>query len=185
MKKESDAAQQRAAVSAPRTEGTATLTTIAALRGLAPRKPIVVMDIDGVVIDCKERIGYLLEGDVETYHKLWYTDKPILAGVSIYNLLLAQDNLRCVFVTSRDERRAREYTEEQLRYFLNVGSKKLEIIMRNAADENKPDTVYKVRALKKIGATLSEVILVFEDRDSTVRAWRDLGVTVYQTESWD
>jgi len=146
-------------------------------------KRVVIFDIDGCCIDSEERLPHLLAGDREMYNELHPTDKSMPAGVAVYSALLHSHDYECLFITGRQED-AREFTEQQLIELFGPLVMATQLLMRPVGDRTH-DVELKPRLLKKAGFAPEDVLLVFEDRDSTVAMWRSLGVTVYQTQPGD
>lgn len=144
------------------------------------KRHVVVLDIDGCLIDSSARLPHLLAGDRKIYDALHPMDKTIPAGVLIYRMLLAS-NYHCVFVTSRCEN-AREYTLDQLQTALAVDRQSINLLMRPMGENDTDDAVLKPRLLKEADYDLSEIILAIEDRTATVEMWRANGVNCWQPE---
>lgn len=143
-------------------------------------KRVVVFDIDGCLIDSFDRLPHLLQGDRQTYDALHPTDRTIPAGVVVYQALLKDPYLDCVFITSRSEC-ARAYTEQQLMLALGASVMASPMLMRPVGENSTPDTELKPRLLAEAGYTPDDVLLVVEDSASMTAHWRSLGVTVWQT----
>ena len=137
------------------------------------QKNLVVLDIDGCVIDSDDRLPHFLNGDRETYDGLYRTDKTIPCGHIVYSLFLDMvlDNpqMRCIFGTGRSER-TREYTTAQLEDIFGCDINQSRLIMRPlGCDEEHDLTVYAAHG--------------------DVCAWRCAGITAAAmgwelTQSW-
>lgn len=145
----------------------------------SPHSKWLVFDIDGCIFDPLERIPHFLAGDHDQYHALWETDKPIPQGIAAYSAMMKIPDARALFVTGRAER-ARAYTEQQLR---SVFDFEFTLLMRpnHISGHDLHDRELKPWLLSTIGLKPSDIFLVFEDRNSVVHAWRELGVMCYQT----
>jgi len=143
-------------------------------------KNIVIFDIDRCILDPKERIHHYLNKDFETYESLWHTDTPIKQGVEVYKTFLNNDTWRCIFITSRREW-ARETTYKQL--LMLFGMRKFTLLMRpnDCTKEMKDDAAIKPWLLERAGFSIHDVFIAFDDRQSVVDRWRELGVVCYQT----
>jgi hypothetical protein len=53
-------------------------------------------------------------------------------------------------------------------------------LLLRSNNDYRHDTVIKPELLKNASITLDMIAYVFEDRDSVVKMWRDLGLTVLQ-----
>lgn len=142
-------------------------------------KRVVVFDIDGCLIDSFDRLPHLLAGDRDKYDGLHHTDRTIPAGVIIYQALLKDPTLTCVFITSRREC-SRQYTEQQLMLSLGAHSMGALLLMRPLEDES-ADTVLKPGLLSGAGFKPEDVLLVIEDSATMNAHWRSLGITCWQT----
>ena len=149
---------------------------------------IIICDIDGVCVDADHRLPYLMSGDRESYIKAAVDDKPLTPGCVIYRKFLNDKNYKLLFVTSRkDVLNYRQVTLNQIRNFVSQEIEDWQLLMRPADSDfyTVPDAVLKPLLVEELGIKIEDIFLVFEDRDSTVKGWRDLGCIVYQTASWD
>ena len=142
-------------------------------------KRVVVFDIDGCLIDSFDRLPHLLQGDRAKYDELHPTDRTIPAGLVVYQALLKDPHLDCVFITSRREC-GREYTHKQLKLALGVSVLGRKILMRPIGDDS-TDVELKPRLLAEAGYTPQDVLLVIEDSAVMNAHWRSLGITCWQT----
>lgn len=147
------------------------------------RKNLIVLDLDGCVIDSDGRLPHFLNGDRATYDSLYHTDKTIPCGHIVYSLFLDMmfDNpqMKCIFVTGRSER-TREYTTAQLEDIFGFKIDPAILIMRPLGCEEEHDTTLKPRLIEEAGYSLDQILLVIEDRDSTVAMWRERGISCWQ-----
>lgn len=147
-------------------------------------KKLIILDIDGCAIDSDERLPHLIHhNDRPAYDAAHATDKTYPAGHFMYNLLVTHDDCTVLFVTGRREC-AREYTLAQLNHALgsNVEIKDWQLLMRPLGCDDVHDTVLKPRMIEDAGYKLEDILLVIEDRDSTVAMWRERGITCWQTQ---
>lgn len=155
----------------------------------------VIVDIDGVLVDLKERLPYFKDPntDWEAYYKVKFNDQPISNVVELVKNLkhchvpgFAKE-YKVIFCTGRSER-DRSYTEMWLRY-QGLISFDFVLLMRPDGDE-RPDSMVKPQLLseyfKKSGYSawskhpIQDVAFILEDRNSMVAKWRELGYTVLQ-----
>lgn len=148
----------------------------------------VVCDIDGVLVDLKERLPYFLNPNTDwnEYYKTKFEDKPIKPIVDLVKTLSINHTI--VFCTGRRER-DRHYTQLWLSQYFDLS--KTPLLMRPDDDE-RPDMVTKPELLAKWikeeeskhrwgGITLKVFVdFILEDRNSMVAKWRELGYTVLQ-----
>jgi phosphoglycolate phosphatase-like HAD superfamily hydrolase len=137
-----------------------------------PRKPIVIVDMDGTLADVRHRLHYIKGPGKEDWKRFFQAqshDQPF-AAIAQRVRVLARDH-QIVIVTGRPEE-YRSGTEEWLRKWRIPFSR---IYMR-AAGDHRPDYVIKGEILKKIGP--ERVVLAFEDRQPICEVYRQAGVRV-------
>lgn len=126
-----------------------------------------IFDIDGTLalMDGRSPYDYSKVG-TDTLNK----------GVALVAALLSMSKMRIIVVSGRDGS-CREATKE---WFQNKGLTFYdEIHMRQAGDTRK-DTVIKKEIFFRDIAPHYNVQGVFDDRDSVVKMWRELGLTCFQ-----
>lgn len=149
-------------------------------------KNVIVADIDACCIDITERLPHYLNGDEDTFHDNFHLDSPIPQGTAIYKKFLHDPDYRFVFVTGRPER-ARDYTLTQLRSFIDPFILSSQLLMRPEdptdllSDPKLPDSDLKPLLLLNAGIAMADIFIVFDDRQSVVDNFRQLGIVVYQT----
>lgn len=145
-------------------------------------KNIIVCDIDGCCIESSERLPFFLAGDLDSYHENHALDKPLIQGVEIYRMFLANPLFRVLFVTARCED-ARDYTLMQLQDFISPAITNDQLLMRprGVYRDVLPDHAMKPKLLEEKGYKLDEVFMAFDDMRKTVAEWRSLGIVCYQT----
>jgi hypothetical protein len=156
------------------------------------KKDLIILDIDGCLVDSDGRLPKLIhDKDRAAYDAAHHTDFTIPAGHLIYMLLQnlhAVDTGRCVlYVTGRREC-AREYTLAQLNHVLGKEKpvESWQLLMRPLdAAFDMHDTVLKPQVIEAAGYSLDRILLVIEDRNSTVAMWRERGITCYQSQIGD
>lgn len=140
-------------------------------------KPWIIVDIDGVIANHHHR-EYFLNGPDKNnwgkYHELSKDDPPILNMVLLIKLLSKVANI--CYLTGRTES-SRLITSTWLSEHLEYSSGKAELIMRKN-DDDRDSSVYKQHMYSEHFVSKGrKVWLVFEDDDSTIRMWRELGLT--------
>lgn len=152
------------------------------------QKNLIILDIDGCVVDSEARLPLLfvdgvVSPDRKVYDDAHPTDKTIPAGQHVYKLLNAFSECTVLFVTGRSEV-TREYTMAQLNHALgeHPAVEERHLLMRPLGCENEHDTVLKPRLIEEAGYSLDQILLVIEDRDSTVAMWRERGITCWQSQ---
>ena len=134
---------------------------------------MVVFDIDGTLSIVGDRLKYLKAKDWDSFYECCGEDKPNKDIVHLCRQLMYFNEI--VFVTGRRES-VRGITLQWLQENVNPFIKDSQLYMRPNGD-CRHDTIVKpelVRSFKK------DIEMVYEDRDSMVKAWRDLGITTLQ-----
>ena len=140
-------------------------------------KKIIIVDIDGTIADCSHRLHYI-QGAKKYFTKFYsevINDTPIPDTLQLVEELYSLGN-RIVFCTGRSEE-WRIDTERWLRsYFAPRG---FTLFMRKEQDY-RPDYVVKLELMRNAGICPESTLLVLEDRDSVVKAWRHAGYRCHQ-----
>jgi len=138
----------------------------------------VVFDIDGTLTLVGNRVEELEKTpkDWDAFYERCGEDDPNYPIVRILSDMKYSGN-RIILLTGRRES-VRFQTEEWiLGQGIHVGD--LLLLMQKDGDF-RHDTIVKPELLKEAGISLSDIDLVFEDRNSMVKFWRDNGVTCAQ-----
>lgn len=128
----------------------------------------------------EERIEHWHAGNMELFYSMWRTDKPIEQGVLIYSALMATVNLKCVFVTSRQEFIRTDTLEHLTLLFGEDRMSRCDLLMRPNGDP-RPDTQLKLDLIREAGIDFKDVFICFDDRPSVISAYREQGMVAYQT----
>lgn len=137
----------------------------------------VLCDIDGCCADPGLR-HHLYEEDYAQYRAMHFLDAPIEAGVEVYRGLMNNPDLKIVFITSRSEDQRPETSILLERLFSDLGAD-YDLWMRPMDVDLHCADLKKNLLLKNLSP--SEVLLAFDDLDSTVAMYRSLGIVAYQT----
>lgn len=141
----------------------------------------IVFDLDGTMCDGShknhllkypDKHGVWPEQDFQPWIDACEFDKPIEPVVAIATAMVAAGH-RVEFWTGRGEN-CRTPTEKWLERHGFVGH---ELRMRPPGDATTPDDIVKARYLQH-----GTPDLIFEDKPSVVRMWRELGIAVAQLE---
>jgi hypothetical protein len=141
-------------------------------RGVTRRPSAVLVDVDGTVALRGDRSPY----DESRVH-LDTPNRPVIAAVRA----LHAAGQRIVFCSGRTDG-CRAATERWLGEHVAVAYEGLH--MRRAGDRRK-DWVVKSELYREHIEPRYDVLLVLDDRDQVVRAWRGLGLTVFQVAEGD
>ena len=141
---------------------------------------MIVFDIDGTLTLTAARAEkYLKEGakDWEGFLSHCGDDPPNLPIIKIYKALESSNVIK--MVTGRDER-WRAITQHWLK-IQGINICNSDLYMREAGD-NRDDTIIKTEIIQPFK---NQIEMVFEDRASVVKMWRDLGITCLQVDWGD
>lgn len=139
-----------------------------------------IFDIDGTLADNSHRTHHLQKQpkDWDAYHKEVRDDKPHRHVVQVARCLRIA-GLTIVFCTGRHSGQ-REVTVKWLWEHGLWG----EVYMRNEGD-HRPDHIVKRELLDQIRADGFEPVMVFDDRNSVVKMWREAGIPCAQVAEGD
>lgn len=143
-------------------------------------KYYLLVDIDGTITDAGKRAKTYLEGDKpdwDAFYAACGEDEPITPVIRIIEALSSAYDI--VFCTGR-----RESCEAVTRVWLNRHAPALAhwpILFRRDGD-TRHDTVVKPELLEAYMKAnhKKQPYAVFEDRDTMVAKWRELGYTCFQ-----
>lgn len=147
-------------------------------------KKYVVVDVDGTIAINPERQERIMEGLNGTkiedmpWEKLFGNceeDAPIEPMVGLVKKL--SNHYHVVFCTSRNIM-FRDKTREWINRYM--GLRLAPLLMRKSPQDHRSDTIVKPELLEEAGITPENTAFILEDKNSTVKAWRDLGFTVLQ-----
>jgi len=141
--------------------------------------PIVVTDLDGTLNNCVHRQHLAAQGRWEEFHSLLGQD-TIYDDVA-WMLLSLPTDLTVMAVTGRNER----YRKETYHWLERATmSEYIDSVLMRPDDNFESDHILKPRMLEEnLGSkqkVLEEVVLVLDDRDKVVQAWRDYGLPCWQ-----
>lgn len=127
-------------------------------RAQPPKRPVAVLDIDGVVADVRHRLHLLRRRppDWEGFFLAAADDPALAEGIAMARTLSADHDV--VWLTGRPER-SRALT---LRWFAQHGLAADDLRMRPDRDRG-PARVFKTRELAKIAKNRSIVVVVDDD----------------------
>lgn len=142
-------------------------------------KNIIVVDIDGTIAKVGDRLKYLQQEkkDWDSFYEHCDEDKPIREVIAVVETL-ANSGYKLVFCTGR-RKSVRKKTREWIRRHMVLHNPSYKLLMRPDGD-HRHDTEVKPEILAKSRYTPDRVLCVFEDRDSMVAKWRELGYRCLQ-----
>lgn len=145
-------------------------------------RKVIIVDIDGTISKIGERLKYLQQEpkDWDSFYNDCFEDEPITETcLLIETLSFAYD---IVFCTGRREM-CREKTVKWLnKYMSDVDANEYLLLMRPDND-HRHDTEVKPELIKNINP--NSIKFIFEDRNSMVKKWRELGFTCFQVADGD
>lgn len=144
-------------------------------------KNIVVVDIDGTIAKVGDRLKYLQQAkkDWDSFYEHCDEDEPIKDVISIIEDLYFEGH-NIVFCTGRRE----SVRFKTVAWIQKNCFSKFDLLMRPDGDF-RHDTMVKPELLATAGYTPDKVLCIFEDRDSMVSRWRDLGYRCLQVDRGD
>ena len=136
---------------------------------MAAKRPLAVVDIDGVVADVRHRLGFLARRpkDWDGFFAAARHDPPHDEGVALVRHLVEDHDV--VFLTGRPERLRRDTLAWLARHDLGGHG----LVMRPSSDR-RPAAVVKLGQLREL-AQGREIALVIDDDPVVVQAYRDAG----------
>jgi FMN phosphatase YigB (HAD superfamily) len=147
-------------------------------------KPCVIFDIDGTLANGDHRLHLIQQTPKQwdAYFDLCDGDLPIPHMIEVLRVL--EREFVPVFVSGRAER-CRIKTEQWLaRHGAATGRYPLRLYLRPDGD-HRDDDVLKIELLGKLRADGFEPVIVFDDRNRVVKAWRAAGVPCAQVAEGD
>lgn len=132
----------------------------------------IICDIDGTVAQMGDRSPY----DYDRVDE----DKPKTVIISLIKEL--SNSFKIIFLSGREDS-CREKTLNWLEKHFGWEKDNITLLMRKSKDHRK-DNIVK-RELYQIISSSYDVHSVFDDRDSVVKMWRDLGLTCLQVDYGD
>lgn len=147
-------------------------------------KKYVIVDIDGTISKVGDRIKYLKQDnpDWDKFYDSCFEDEPIEDVIELVKKLFLSYEVR--FFTGR-RNSVRDITMKWL--LMNFPGYKISnyALFMRPNDDRRHDIEVKPELLKNAGIELNEIAFVLEDRNSMVKKWRDLGLTVLQVAEGD
>ncbi len=142
----------------------------------------VVFDIDGTLADNSHRqnLAPPKGPDWDEFFAEMVNDLPNQPIIDLYQTIKASGKYSCVLVSGRPDN-YRKHTEEWLaKYELEY----VLLCMRKVGDR-RPDYDVKKEILDDLLGKGYEIAFVVDDREETVRMWRDNGITCLQCADHD
>ena len=141
----------------------------------------IVVDLDGTLCDCSHRVHWAQAKQWDEFHAGIPEDEA--CGAVVAFLQMIPEKYSVMLCTGRDEKN-RKATEEWL------GAKRLghliDVLLMRPDNDRSPDHELKLRLVHEYFGSkedaLDSVLLVLDDRDKVVEAWRDAGFKCWQVQ---
>ncbi len=140
----------------------------------------IVMDLDGTLCDCSHRVHLAQAKQWDEFHAGIPDDKPNQEVVKLLERFTEYEVLLC---TGRDEK----YRDPTERWLHDNGlSQYITAMVMRPDDDHSSDHELKPRLVDEFfgsrQAALDAVLLVLDDRDRVVEAWRDARFKCWQVQ---
>ncbi len=146
-------------------------------------KPCWIFDLDGTLANGDHRLHHIQKTpkDWTAYFAACRGDAPIGHMIALFSALAADYD--CFICSGRSDE-VRADTVAWLNDATDMRFVDDDVLMRKAGD-HRPDHVIKIEMLAELRARGYEPLMVFDDRNSVVKAWRAAGVPCAQIAEGD
>ena len=147
-----------------------------------PDRPrLVLCDLDGTLADVEHRLHFIQRQpkDWEAFFLACGEDDPIPSTITVLRLLHGA-GYEIVIVSGRSDLAERQTIEWLERHRVPFDR----MLLRRHGDK-RHDVEIKAEMVREHGITPDDTLVVFEDRASVVRAWRERGFHVFQVAEGD
>ncbi len=143
------------------------------------KNKIIIVDLDGTVADLTHRLQFIKKEkkDWDAFYHFCDKDKPIRNVIEVIERLANSEGYKVCFITGRSNSvmlKSAQWIHDNIKI-----NGKFDLLMREDKDY-RPDYIVKSELFKNSKYKKEDVLVVFEDRSSVVKMWRDLGLTVFQ-----
>ena len=145
----------------------------------------IIFDIDGTLLNIQHRVHHLNKTppDWKSFNGNMEGDSPIPEMVELLQILGNERGNRLIFCSGRGEE-SRAITEKQISQLLSsisdeVNSKTINLYLRGVGDFRE-DSVMKSDLYDQILKDGFKPKIIFEDRESVVKMWRERGLRCLQ-----
>lgn len=162
----------------------------------------LIFDLDGVLADWSHRRYHYgtdwsdnspdMLASREVGNLLIPNDEPIGAGVVLFNMLITQAHIigRAIVGSGLDDAqvpfvdiltcRPNRLREVTVKWMNDKGLLAPRALHMRADDDHRPHEVIKMEMYEKFYKGKEDVMVLFEDNERTIKAFREAGITVYQ-----
>jgi hypothetical protein len=158
-------------------------------------KSVIICDLDGTLADQTHRQHFITKPltmpiigqapwkpDWDTYYRACPADAPMETNIRVVQALLASSpGLRLIITTGRSAA-VRDETVQWLNTHLDQWDG---LVMRPVGNYTPDHELKKTWCQDGQACRINQVLCAFEDRDRTVRMYRELGITCYQVAAGD
>lgn len=145
-------------------------------------KSVIVIDLDGTLSNCDQRVNLAQMGEWEQFHEAGKDDPP--HGDVVELLTIIEDRYHVILLSGRDSKyhgaTVAWLNKWSLLSFID------EIILRPEGNYQS-DHELKIQMLEdRLGGkerTIAKVAFVLDDRDKVVEAWRNYGLPCWQVRN--
>lgn len=142
-------------------------------------KDWIIVDLDGTLCDCSHRVHLAQAKQWEEFHAGIPNDRTIAPTVIVVEKMAETHNV--LLCTGRNEAN-RKATNDWLQAKM-LGSM-ADVLLMRPDNDHRPDHELKLQLVYDYFGgkqnALDSVLVVLDDRDKVVEAWRDAGFTCWQ-----
>lgn len=144
-------------------------------------KTWIVIDLDGTLCDCSHRVHLAQAKQWDEFHAGIQEDEPHTEAVTFLEVISV--NYEILICTGRKDR----YRDATVRWLNDKGlGKHITAMLMRPDKDRSSDHELKPRLVDEFfgsrQAALAAVLLVLDDRDRVVEAWRDAGFKCWQVQ---
>lgn len=143
----------------------------------------IVVDLDGTICDCAHRVELARVGKWDEFHDACKDDKPFDKIVQL--LYIVADRYQLMYLSGRGE----AWREMTLAWIEKHMIPLPDALVLRPRDNFEKDGVLKTKALVDFFGSKSEalasILFALDDRDQSVEALRNFGLTVLQVREGD
>jgi len=138
------------------------------------RELAVIFDLDGTLRDDRHRIHYIEEGDWESYFDAQLQD-PLITETLLALTMCEVFGYKILIVTGSTR-------EELIKEWLEKYNINYDLLCFRSPGDQTPNTLLKEQYYWEEIIHKYKTVMVFEDQDTVVKMWQDLGKHVFQVK---
>lgn len=144
----------------------------------------IVVDLDGTICDCKHRLDYAKDGRWDEFHAACKDDVPFPKIVALVEIL-QQAGHSLLYLSGRDE----SQREATILWFERHAVPMPDVMFLRPSGDYRKDGILKTEILTAFFGTQEDaqrrIAFCLDDRDQSVEALRNYGLTVLQVREGD